>query len=158
MNDDQLAMVLVIWGYLLIALRAERNEIAGLRERSLEMSRRLGPLGRNELATLGCLLPVIAAMLLEPFIPDVRFLDKTAVLLVSTVLFFLFRVLAVKDLEEVPWNIILLYSGALSLSFCLWQTGAAQWLGLRLFLRSGMHTAALFTWARARGADRRKFT
>ncbi|MFZ2446153.1 MAG: SLC13 family permease [Syntrophobacteraceae bacterium] len=137
-------MVLVIWGYLLVALGAERRDIPGLRERSLEMSRRLGPLSRKELATLGCFLPVIAAMLFEPFVPEVRHLDKTALMLVSTVLLFLFRVLAVKDLEEVPWNIILLYSGALSLSFCLWQTGAAQWLGLRLFLLIGHAHAGIF--------------
>ena len=51
-------------------------------------------------------------------------------MLVSTLLFFIFKVLTVKELEDIPWNIILLFSGAMSIGFCLWQTGAAQWLAV----------------------------
>ena len=29
-----------------------------------------------------------------------------------------------------PWNIILLFAGAMSMGFCLWQTGAAEWLAI----------------------------
>ncbi|RKZ16786.1 SLC13/DASS family transporter, partial [bacterium] len=35
-----------------------------------------------------------------------------------------------KDLEKIPWNIVLLFGGAMSLGFCLWQTGAAAWLAV----------------------------
>ncbi|MBF0395800.1 MAG: anion permease, partial [Desulfobacterales bacterium] len=45
-------------------------------------------------------------------------------------LFFIFKVLTVKELEEIPWNIILLFSGAMSIGFCLWQTGSAQWIAV----------------------------
>jgi sodium-dependent dicarboxylate transporter 2/3/5 len=38
--------------------------------------------------------------------------------------------LTVKDLEEIPWNIILLFSGAMSIGFCLWKTGAAEWIAV----------------------------
>jgi solute carrier family 13 (sodium-dependent dicarboxylate transporter), member 2/3/5 len=37
----------------------------------------------------------------------------------------------VKNLEEIPWNIILLFSGAMSIGFCLWQTGAAEWMAVQ---------------------------
>jgi sodium-dependent dicarboxylate transporter 2/3/5 len=33
-------------------------------------------------------------------------------------------------LEEIPWNIILLFGGAMSIGFCLWETGAAKWLAI----------------------------
>jgi sodium-dependent dicarboxylate transporter 2/3/5 len=33
-------------------------------------------------------------------------------------------------LEEIPWNIILLFAGAMSIGFCLWQTGAAEWMAI----------------------------
>ncbi|MGD8255333.1 MAG: SLC13 family permease, partial [Syntrophobacterales bacterium] len=33
-------------------------------------------------------------------------------------------------LEEIPWNIILLFGGAMSIGFCLWETGAAKWLAV----------------------------
>ena len=35
-----------------------------------------------------------------------------------------------QDLEAVPWNIILLFGGAMSIGFCLWETGAAKWLAI----------------------------
>jgi sodium-dependent dicarboxylate transporter 2/3/5 len=46
------------------------------------------------------------------------------------VLFFVTGILSIEDLEEIPWNIILLFGGAMSIGFCLWQTGAAQWLAI----------------------------
>jgi solute carrier family 13 (sodium-dependent dicarboxylate transporter), member 2/3/5 len=52
------------------------------------------------------------------------------VLLVSTILFFILKILDIRDLEDVPWNIILLFAGAMSMGFCLWQTGAAEWLAI----------------------------
>ena len=61
-------------------------------------------------------------------------LDRAAILLCSTLVFFLFRVLTVKELEDIPWNIILLFSGAMSIGFCLWQTGAAQWMAVEWLL------------------------
>ena len=36
----------------------------------------------------------------------------------------------IDDLESVPWNIILLFAGAMSIGFCLWETGAAEWLAV----------------------------
>ncbi|HLB45138.1 MAG TPA: SLC13 family permease, partial [Candidatus Limnocylindrales bacterium] len=57
-------------------------------------------------------------------------LDKSAIILVSTILFFMMGILGVKDLEDIPWNIILLFGGAMSIGLCLWQTGAASWLAV----------------------------
>ena len=45
------------------------------------------------------------------------------------------RVVSLDDLEKTSWNIVLLFGGAMSIGFCLWQTGAAEWLAIRwLFL------------------------
>jgi len=59
-----------------------------------------------------------------------QFLDKSAVVLVSTIVFFLFKILTIKELEDIPWNIILLFAGAMSIGFCLWDTGAAKWMAI----------------------------
>jgi sodium-dependent dicarboxylate transporter 2/3/5 len=66
----------------------------------------------------------------QSFVPALKALDRSAIMLISTLLFFLFRVLTVKELEDIPWNIILLFSGAMSIGFCLWKTGAAQWMAV----------------------------
>jgi sodium-dependent dicarboxylate transporter 2/3/5 len=57
-------------------------------------------------------------------------IDKTGILLSSTIAFFVFNILDLEDLEEIPWNIVLLFAGAMSIGFCLWQTGAAKWLAV----------------------------
>jgi sodium-dependent dicarboxylate transporter 2/3/5 len=64
------------------------------------------------------------------FIPALEEVNKSAILLVACVLFFLLKILALDDLEKIPWNIILLFGGAMSIGFCLWETGAASWLAI----------------------------
>ena len=50
--------------------------------------------------------------------------------MLAAVLFFLFRIVNLEDLEGTSWNIVLLFGGAMSIGFCLWQTGAAQWMAV----------------------------
>jgi sodium-dependent dicarboxylate transporter 2/3/5 len=76
-------------------------------------------------------LSTIAVLSLRQFIPALAPLDKSAIILVATILFFLFRIVSLKNLEGTSWNIILLFGGAMSLGFCLWQTGAAEWLAVK---------------------------
>jgi solute carrier family 13 (sodium-dependent dicarboxylate transporter), member 2/3/5 len=75
-------------------------------------------------------LGVIFFLSLQSFVPALQPFNKAAVLLVSTILFFILKILDINDLEAVPWNIILLFAGAMSMGFCLWQTGAAEWLAI----------------------------
>ena len=67
---------------------------------------------------------------MKNFVPALGGLDKTGILLCSTVTFFLLNILNLDDLEDIPWNIILLFAGAMSIGFCLWETGAAKWLAV----------------------------
>jgi sodium-dependent dicarboxylate transporter 2/3/5 len=90
----------------------------------------LGKITLTEILTLIIVFAAILIMSLRSFIPALEPLNKSAVILVSTILFFLFKILTIKDLEEIPWNIILLFGGAMSIGFCLWQTGAAEWLAI----------------------------
>jgi sodium-dependent dicarboxylate transporter 2/3/5 len=76
-------------------------------------------------------LATIAVLSLRQFIPALQPLDKSAIILVATVLFFVFRIVSLQDLESTSWNIILLFGGAMSIGFCLWQTGAAEWLAVK---------------------------
>ena len=73
---------------------------------------------------------MIAVLTLRSFLPVLAPLDKSAVILTAAVLFFVSGVLDLKDLENLPWNIVLLFGGAMSLGFCLWETGAAEWLAI----------------------------
>jgi sodium-dependent dicarboxylate transporter 2/3/5 len=123
-------LVLLLWGFFMLFFRPERGTIPGLRERAGSLYSKLGPISVKEVMTLVIVFSVIAVMGLRSFIPVLAPLNKSAIILIATVIFFLFRILTVKDLEEIPWNIILLFGGAMSIGFCLWQTGAAEWLAI----------------------------
>jgi sodium-dependent dicarboxylate transporter 2/3/5 len=111
-------------------LKPEKPVIAGLRDRVRELSNDLGPITRNEIISLVIVGAAIVIMSLQVMIPPLRALDKSAIFLVSTILFFVLRILDIDDLEVIPWNIVLLFAGAMSIGYCLWQTGAAEWLAI----------------------------
>ncbi|MEW6351700.1 MAG: SLC13 family permease [Thermodesulfobacteriota bacterium] len=123
-------MVFALWGFFVILFRPEKAVIHGLRERVGELSVQLGPITKQEIVALCIVGAAIVVMSLQVMIPPLRALDKSAIFLVSTILFFVLGILDIDDLELIPWNIILLFGGAMSIGFCLWETGAAQWLAV----------------------------
>jgi sodium-dependent dicarboxylate transporter 2/3/5 len=123
-------MVFLLWGFVMVFLRPERKTIPGLKERAQNLYAKLGPISRRELLALAIVLSTVALMSLRAFVPALEGVNKSAIILAATVLFFLFRILTIEDLEAIPWNIILLFGGAMSIGFCLWQTGAAKWMAV----------------------------
>jgi sodium-dependent dicarboxylate transporter 2/3/5 len=52
-------------------------------------------------------------------------------MLVAAIIMFLTKLFTVEDLEKsVPWNIVLLFGGAMSIGTALWVTGAAEWMAV----------------------------
>jgi sodium-dependent dicarboxylate transporter 2/3/5 len=127
-------MTFVLWGFFMVVMKPEKATIPGLREKAIRLNKELGGITRKEvIAALivgACILALavfaIMKASIEGFVPP----HKTAVILLSTVLFFVTGILDIDDLEEVPWNIILLFAGAMSIGFCLWETGAAEWMAI----------------------------
>lgn len=129
-------MVFLLWGYFMIVCKPEKKSIPGLQERSKKMYAQLGAWTGKELLALGIVFTAILVIALKNFIPVFENFDKTGVMLVATIAFFVVNILDINDLEDIPWNIILLFAGAMSIGFCLWDTGAAKWLAvnwLKLF-------------------------
>ncbi len=123
-------MILMIWVYMSIFLKPEKKRIPGLRDIVKDLSRDLGRITKHEIFVIICVILVVIGMAVQSFVPALKEWDRSAIMLVSTLLFFVFGVLTIKELEEIPWNIILLFGGAMSIGFCLWQTGAAQWMAI----------------------------
>jgi sodium-dependent dicarboxylate transporter 2/3/5 len=126
-----ITMVFLLWIFFMIFFKPEQKTIPGLHEKARALSANLGPLSKIEIATIIIVLSAITVMSLRSFIPAFEPLDKSAIILVSTLLFFLFKILTIEDLEKIPWNIVLLFGGAMSIGFCLWQTGAASWMAIK---------------------------
>jgi sodium-dependent dicarboxylate transporter 2/3/5 len=123
-------MVLLLWIYCTIVFPPERDRIVGLRDRARSLYERLGPMSGREILTLVVVVATVLVLSLRSFVPALATLDKSAIILVSTIIYFATGLLGVSDLEEIPWNIILLFGGAMSMGLCLWQTGAASWLAV----------------------------
>ncbi len=123
-------MVFLCWIMMMIMFKPEKSEIPGLREKARRLYKDAGPITRDEIFVALVVLAVIVTLSLKSFIPAMSFIDKTSVILLSTITFFVFKILTIKELEQIPWNIILLFAGAMSIGFCLWETGAAKWLAI----------------------------
>jgi len=127
-------MTFALWGFFMIVMKPEKKTIPGLRERAKRLNQDMGGITRKEVIAaliVGAAIVVLGlSAILKSALPDFIPPHKTAVLLVSTILFFVTGLLDINDLEEVPWNIILLFAGAMSIGFCLWQTGAAKWMAV----------------------------
>lgn len=123
-------MVALLWIFIIVFFKPEQKVIHGLSTRVKVLNSGLGSIRYEEILTLVIVFLCIITLSLRSFVPILGKLDKSAIILVSTILFFLFKILTIDDLEKVPWNIVLLFGGAMSIGFCLWQTGAASWIAV----------------------------
>ena len=127
-------MTIALWGYFMIVMKPEKKVIPGLKEKAKRLYVELGGITRKEVIAAcivgGCILALAAFAVMKAYIPGFVPPHKTAIILLSTVLFFVTGILDIDDLEEIPWNIILLFAGAMSIGFCLWDTGAAEWMAI----------------------------
>jgi len=135
-----LVMTVLLWGFFMLYYPPEKKTIPGLRDRVARLYTSLGPVTKDEILALVVVLGSIALLSLRSFIPALDAVDKSAIILVPTILLFLFKVLSLEDLEGTSWNIVFLFGGAMSIGLCLWQTGAAEWLAVHwLTLFEGSH-------------------
>ena len=124
-------MLLLIWGLIMLTCKPERATIPGLRQRVRQLQKELGPISARERAAILTILACVILLALQSFYPALGKLNKSAILIVTTLIFYIFKILDISDLEEIPWNIVLLFSGAMSMGLCLWETGAANWLAVK---------------------------
>jgi len=123
-------MVFILWGFFMVFFKPEKKTVPGLREKVKYLSAKMGPITQKEIVAALIVGVCILIMSLRSFVPILQPIDKTALILISTILFFVLGILDLDDLEAVPWNIILLFAGAMSIGFCLWDTGAANWMAV----------------------------
>lgn len=125
-------MVFFIWLVVIVFFKPERARIDGLRERVASLGKELGPMNNKEKFVLCMVVLVLGLFMMKSFspLPFFKDMDRAAIMIVATVLFFLTRTLVVEDMETIPWNIILLFGGAMSIGYCLYDTKAAEWLAV----------------------------
>ena len=123
-------MTFLLWGFFMVFFKPEKATIPGLRKKAQKLNDELGSLTKNEIKAALIVGICILVMAAKQFLPALAPIDKTAIILISTILFFVTGIMDLDDLEAIPWNIILLFAGAMSIGNCLWQTGAANWMAV----------------------------
>lgn len=119
-----LLMTILLWAFFMVWYKPEKATIPGLKERAKVLYKGLGGMRREEILALVIVGSAIAALAARSFLPEGSYLkdiDKAAIILLATVLFFVFKILKLEDLESTSWNIVLLFGGAMSIGYCLWQ-------------------------------------
>ncbi|MCL5058735.1 MAG: SLC13 family permease [Actinobacteria bacterium] len=125
-------MVFLLWAILLVFFKPEKKTIPGLRNKAADLYRQLGPMSREEIFVIIIVGCALLMLILQAIVPALKGIDRSIPLLLAGLLFFATGILDVQDLEKkIPWNIVLLFSGAMSIGFALWQTGAAQWMAIK---------------------------
>lgn len=126
------AAVFLVWAILLVIYKPEKTKIPGLREKARAEYAKLGPVNKQEIFVGIVVFCALTMLVLQAVVPALKNLDRSVPLLAAGLLFFLSNILTVEDLEKkIPWNIVLLFSGAMSIGFCLWKTGAAEWIAVK---------------------------
>lgn len=125
-------MVFFVWLVVIFCFKPERPRIEGLRERVTDLARELGPMNSREKFVLIMVVVVLTLFMMKSFspIPFFKNMDRAAIMMVPTVIFFMAKTLGVEEMEGIPWNIILLFGGAMSIGYCLYDTKAAEWMAV----------------------------
>ncbi len=111
-----------------------------------EQRQQLGPMTSSEKQVGFLFLCVIAGWVLRPAITtifDLQGLTDTAIAIAGVIALFLLpqktpnntssnRLMEWDDLKNVPWNVVILFGGGLSLAAAVADTGLANWLGQSL--------------------------
>ena len=76
--------------------------IPGLRERITQPNAQLGAMTKNEILAGIIVLTCIVVLSLRSFAPALNALDTTAIILISTLMFFITGIMDIEDLENAP--------------------------------------------------------
>ncbi len=154
------------WVYLLIAwllltrwlFPVRLREIQGGRELIVDEFRKLGKMSRGEWSVLGVFLctaglwmfrePIVKLEWLAATIPAIGAVDDSVVAMMGAIALFLIPVeparhvfaLDWKTAVKLPWGVLLLFGGGLSLAGAMNDSGLARWVGQQVGVLAALPT------------------
>ncbi len=121
----------LVWLILHISFPIEIKNIASAKTEINRQVSRSGKMGRYELTVL-CI--VVLTIILWIFVSSPTYFSLAVIAILGSILLFFTGCITWKDVEQrVPWGIILLYGGAITLGIGMQKTGAGSWIAHRLF-------------------------
>ncbi|MFN3656762.1 MAG: SLC13 family permease [Pseudolabrys sp.] len=130
-------MLMAAWFVLTSLHPVALTDVAGRKDVVGDDLRALGPVTRAELRVIGILLAAALGWIFRPLLSSfLPALHDTIIAIAAGVVLFLLpsgmpeggRLLAWKDLKDVPWGVLLLFGGGLTLAAAIDTSGLAAWL------------------------------
>ena len=121
----------LVWLVLQFSFPIEINDITLARKEISNQVAKEGRMGKTEITVLGIFL---ITLFLWIFFSQYTYFGLAGIALLGGILLFITGCLDWKDVEQrVPWGIILLYGGAITLGIGILETGAAGWIADIIF-------------------------
>lgn len=132
-----LLLLPVTWAYLVFVAQRVPQESAGHRSFFRQMLREMGPMRTAEKRVLCVFILVGICWITRGFLEweALRFVNDATVAIAGALSLFIIPagdgspVLDWKSAERIPWGILLLFGGGLSLAAAVDASGLAQWIG-----------------------------
>jgi solute carrier family 13 (sodium-dependent dicarboxylate transporter), member 2/3/5 len=121
----------IVWFILQFVFPIEINDVTKAKNEIEQQVAIDGKIKKEELIVLSVL---IFTVFLWIFFSHYTYFGLAGIALLGSILLFLTGSISWKDVEKkVPWGIILLYGGAITLGLGMQQTGAGSWIAQNLF-------------------------
>jgi sodium-dependent dicarboxylate transporter 2/3/5 len=149
-------MLMLTWLYITkLAFPIRMKEIPGGREFVGSEIARLGPMTSQEKKVLGVFILVASCWIARGFIriPSLSMVSDSTIAIMGAVLLFLIPsdfsrgefLLDWKTAEKIPWGVIILFGGGLSLAHGFNQSGLDNWVGSRITCLQDLGYVALIS-------------
>ena len=127
----------IVWLILQLSFPIEIKDISAARKEITNQVNIVGKISTNELKVL---IILIFTIILWIFLSSNTYFGLAIIAIFGSILLFLTRTITWQDVEKrVPWGIILLYGGAITLGFGIQKTGAGSWIAQTLFSSIGIN-------------------
>ena len=124
-----------VWLILQIAFPIEIRDISTARKEIEEQVRSMGKMGRREMTVSAILVLTIVMWV---FFSSPEYFGLAVIALLGGALLFFTGSISWEDVEKrVPWGIILLYGGAITLGVGMNDTGAGAWIANAMLNAAG---------------------
>jgi sodium-dependent dicarboxylate transporter 2/3/5 len=128
----------LVWLVLNLSFPIEVKNIENVKQEIRKQERQIGKLTGSELTVIGI---VAVTIVLWIFFTIPPYFGLAVIALTGSTLLFFTGKITWRDVEErVPWGIILLYGGAITLGVGIQKTGAGAWIAYRMFESAGNQT------------------
>lgn len=125
----------IVWIILQISFPIKIKNIAAAKTEIKRQMSRSAKMNKYELTVIGI---VILTIFLWIFVSSPDYFSLAVIAIIGSILLFFTGCITWKDVEQrVPWGIIVLYGGAITLGIGMQKTGAGAWLAHQLFTLVG---------------------